>query len=281
MLLAVDIGNTNVTLGAFDMPASLDEPFASRPRRRWAFSSVVPRETDEFRILFRQLFADDGAERFAFSHAIVGSVVPPLGRPIREALAGCFPDLRAIEVESGRTSLPVRNAYKAPAEVGVDRLSNAVGGFRLFGAPLIVADIGTATTLDVVDRDADGPVYLGGVILPGPALAAAALSQRSAQLPRVDPTRPARVVGDTTIGAMRSGLYWGMVGAIDFLIDKIAEERGWSAVQTVATGGLSGPVAADSRRVNHAEPELTLFGFAEIWRHLQTAEAKTSEAPSA
>jgi len=274
MLLAIDIGNTNITLGAFDLPASLDQPFHPEPRLRWNLSSSGNKTVDEFRLLFRQLFADaagPGGAPLRFQYAALGTVVPALARPVTQGLLGALPGVELLEV-TALTPMPVANAYKNPSEVGIDRLANAVGGAILHGTPLIVIDIGTATTFDVVSAE---PRYLGGVILPGPALAADALSQRAARLPRVAPTRPEKTVGDTTVGALQSGLYWGMVGSIDFLAEKIMEELGWREAKIVATGGDADLIAKDSRRVSIADPRVTLFGFAEIWRHARLVAGRT------
>lgn len=262
MLLAVDIGNTNVTLGLYDPEAAPGAPLAPTPLRRWALSSQPMRTADEYRLTLRALLAE-GADAEAITETVVASVVPPLTRPIMTALRQAYPAARHLEVGHA-TPMPVRNLYRAPAEVGLDRLANAAGAVALFAPPIIVVDLGTATTFDLVDASR---AYLGGVIVPGPALMAEALSLRTARLPRIAPERPARIVGGSTVEALQSGLYWGTIGAIDYLVEAIERELGWEGATVVATGGEARAVMNDARRIGRVEPDLTLFGLSEIWRH--------------
>jgi type III pantothenate kinase len=270
MLLAVDIGNTQLTLGLYDRVPLEDpgrpSPPDPSPARHWRLSSTLSRTADEFRLLFRELMrAESTAPRV--DAIVLASVVPPITATVRAALEGAFPEAAragAILEMDHATPLPVRNSYRVPSEVGLDRLANAVGAAALYRLPAIVVDLGTATTFDLVSVERE---YLGGVIMPGPVLMAEALSQRTARLPRVAAVRPQRVVGATTAEALQSGLYWGLVGAIDRLIEGVRAELGWSDPTVVATGGDAKAIVNDSRYLSRVEPDLTLFGLAEVWRH--------------
>jgi len=260
MLLAVDVGNTNITMALFAVPKSGEE-FAA-PQQRWALSTRVPRTPDEVRWILRALWAD--VEGLAAPAAIaLGSVVPGAIAPLRDGMSELWPKAKLSVIESGVTPMPVRNAYERPTEVGVDRLANAVAGVSRYGSPIIVVDIGTAITFDIVDKE---PCYLGGLILPGPGLAAEALNLRTARLPRVAPGPTPRVVGRSTDEAMRAGLYWGLVGALDRIVEEIEREQGWPNAVTVATGGDAAGVVKQCRRIREIDPDLTLRGFAEVWR---------------
>jgi type III pantothenate kinase len=201
---------------------------------------------------------------------VIGSVVPSLQLLMEDAFDQLLPTAQRLVV-SHTTPLPVANTYPVPSEVGIDRLANAVGGFYRFGAPCIVVDFGTATTIDVLAPPLAGasdtrPRYLGGIILPGPRLAAEALNLRTARLPMVSPRATERIIADNTVEAIRSGLFWGMVGAIDYLIQEAARESQLSSYIAVATGGLGRDFLGRCKTLSHYEPELTLFGLHEIAR---------------
>jgi len=252
-LLAADIGNTNITLGFFDAELRLT--------RRWSLTSDARRTPDEYRLLLRELTRE--FPEFATLDAIVvGSVVPVLSSILEESLQVLFPKVPLRSV-TALTPMRVRNGYPVPSEVGIDRLANAVGGFKRWGAPIIVADFGTATTLDVVDAE---PCYLGGVILPGPRLAAEALNLRTARLPMVSPHPTEKIIAASTVEAIRSGLFWGMVGSIDYLVERAAEESGFKNWKGIATGGLGRDFVGRCRTLHHYDADLTLCGLAEIWR---------------
>src|SRR5262245_1288333 len=155
--------------------------------------------------------------------------------------------------------------YKKPAEVGADRMANSVVAYEQYGrakrAPLIVADLGTATTFDAVTAKGE---YLGGVICPGPQISAEALFQRAARLPRVDVRKPATVVGQTTVGAIESGLFYGYLGMVEGLITRIGAELGGGAL-CIATGGLAQLVAPETSLIHHVEIDLTLHGLRLVW----------------
>ena len=201
MLLAIDVGNTNIVLGVFDGERLVDS---------WRLATLRERTSDEIGIWVGQLFEHRGIDQSEVTGIVMGSVVPPLtGTFIK--MAQRYFDMTPLNVDSsvdtGMTIL-----YKNPAEVGADRILNGVAAYRLYGrerhVPMIVVDFGTATTFDALSAKGE---YLGGVICPGMQISADALFQRAARLPRVDVRKPCEVIGRTTVGAIESGLYYGYV----------------------------------------------------------------------
>jgi type III pantothenate kinase len=254
MLLAIDIGNTNIVLGVFDGQALI---------RSWRLQTVRERTPDELGLLVDGLFAHDKIDRSKISAIILGSVVPPLTTTTRAMVERYF-GVTALVVEPGLdTGMPI--LYENPAEVGADRIVNAIAAYERFGRnagrPLVVLDFGTATTLDAVTAKGE---YLGGAICPGVQISADALFQRAARLPRIDVRKPATVVGRTTVGAMESGLFYGYVGMVEGLVTRMSAELGGNAL-CVATGGLAEVIAPETALIHHVEPDLTLHGLKIVW----------------
>lgn len=254
MLLALDIGNTNIALGLFD---------GDECRHFWRLSSDTGRTIDEYAILLHQLFTLNKIDTDAIDAVVIGSVVPVLSVTLEPALRHVV-KARVFEVNHN-ARMPVANSYAKPREVGIDRLANAVGGIHFYGAPLIVVDIGTAITLDVISRERE---YLGGAILPGIEMSADALARRTARLPLIAPKAPRHVIGRTTVESIRSGILHGHVGAIDYLVESMWKELGYKTA-TVATGGLAPTILSESRRVKQVNEELTLHGLRQIYEHNQ------------
>jgi type III pantothenate kinase len=257
MLLAIDVGNTNIVLGVFDGEALVHS---------WRLQTLRERTSDELGLLVDGLFAHSRIEPVQIRGVILGSVVPPLTGTIR-AMAERYFGVTAMVIEPGvNTSMPI--LYENPSEVGADRIVNAVAAFAKFGrsgAPLIVVDFGTATTLDAITAKGE---YLGGAICPGVTISADALFQRAARLPRIDVRKPARVVGRTTVGAMESGLFWGYVGMVEGLVKRMTDELGGNAV-CVATGGLADVIAPETTLIQHVDADLTLHGLRIVWERNQ------------
>jgi type III pantothenate kinase len=258
MLLAIDIGNTNIVLGVFD---------ASRLVITWRLLTLRERTADEVGLMTAGLFAHHGIEMRRIDAVVIGSVVPVLTPILRTMSANYF----------GRDSLvvdPMTNAgmpilYERPAEVGADRIANSIAAYEQYGRksglPLIIADLGTATTFDAVTAKGE---YLGGVICPGPQIAADALFQRAARLPRVDVRKPERVIGHTTVGAIESGLFYGYLGMVEGLIGRITEELGGRATR-IATGGLAALMVPETKLFDAHEPDITLHGLRIVWERNQ------------
>jgi type III pantothenate kinase len=258
MLLALDVGNTNIVLGVFD---------GERLVRSWRLMTVRERTADELALLVEELFAHAGIGRSAVDGVILSSVVPPLTGAV-QAMAELSFGCRAVTVEPGlETGMPI--LYDNPSEVGADRLVNGIAAFEAYGRgagrPLIVVDFGTATTFDAITANGE---YLGGAICPGVQISADALFQRAARLPRIEVRRPDRVVGRTTVGAMESGLFWGYVDMVEGLVRRMSAELG-AGVRCVATGGLAEIIAPETTLIQHVEPDLTLDGLRIVWERNQ------------
>jgi type III pantothenate kinase len=254
MLLAIDIGNTNIVLGVFEAESLI---------RSWRLQTVRERTSDELGLLIDGLFSQSRIDRSRVGGIIVGSVVPPLTGTMLAMVEHCF-EQRALVVDPAiNTGMPI--LYDNPAEVGADRIVNAIAACDRFGAigrPMIICDFGTATTLDAVTANGE---YLGGAICPGVSISADALFQRAARLPRIEVRKPSRVVGRTTVGAMESGLFYGYVGMVEGLIRRMAEELGGNAV-CVGTGGLAAVIAPETRLIDHVDIDLTLHGLRIVWQ---------------
>ena len=258
MLLAIDVGNTNIVLGVFDGGALVQS---------WRLQTLRERTSDELGLLVDGLFAHSKIERVQVRGVIIGSVVPPLTGTMR-AMALRYFGVSSLIVEPGvNTIMPI--LYENPSEVGADRIVNAIAAYEHFGRggaqPLIVLDFGTATTFDAITAKGE---YLGGAICPGVQISADALFQRAARLPRIEVRKPARIIGQTTVGAMESGLFYGYVGMVEGLVQRMGDELGGNAL-CVATGGLAGVIAPETPLIHHVDPDLTLHGLRIVWERNQ------------
>jgi type III pantothenate kinase len=249
LLLAVDAGNTQITLGAFRDQALI---------QTWRLHTHPHYTSDELGTQWRELL-EDAALGADVSGVIIASVVPSLDEPLAEA---ALRYLRCTPlVVSAATSLGIRNLYKNPQEVGADRLVNAVAVHALVGGPAIVVDFGTATTFDCVSARGD---YLGGVIAPGLEIAQEALVSRTAKLPRVIFQAPSSVLGKSTTESLQSGLFYGYVSLVEGLLTRLTHEmRG--RPKAVATGGLSPVIGPRIKMITRIMPTLTLEGLRIIW----------------
>ncbi|HYB13299.1 MAG TPA: type III pantothenate kinase [Myxococcota bacterium] len=249
-LLAIDIGNTNVTLGLFD-----DADGHGKLSHHWRIGTHRDQTSDEVSVVLRSLFDQAGRRTHEITDGIVSSVVPPL-LPIWERVCSKLFERAPMIVGPGiRTGMPVR--YENPREVGADRIVNAVAAFEMHGGPIIAVDFGTATTFDCVSAQGE---YLGGAIFPGIQIAMDALFQRTALLHRVELSRPKSVIGKTTTGALQSGLLFGYAGMVDAMVGRIRGELGAEA-RCIATGGLAQRIASETTTIERVEPFLTLEGL--------------------
>ena len=254
MLLVIDVGNTNTVLGVFDQKKLI---------AHWRLSTQHKQTVDEWGILARNLFALEHIEPRAVQGLIIASVVPPLDS-ILEQMAARYFNLTAVFVRADEnTAMPVR--YVPPQDVGADRIVNGVAAFEKYGGPCIVVDFGTATTFDAVSEQGE---YLGGVIAPGIGIAAEALFTRAARLPRVDIRQPARVIGNTTVGSMQSGLYYGYLSLVDGILERMLAELGPNC-RVVATGGQAELLAKSSKHIQETDAVLTLAGLRILWERQQ------------
>ena len=250
MLLATDIGNTGISIGAFKGKELIST---------WHIATGIHKTTDEYAVLILSLLENKGLKPQDINNAIICSVVPPLV-PVFEEVFQRYLGASTLVVEAG-VKTGVRISMDNPREVGADRIVNAVAAHQLYGGPVIVIDFGTATTFDVVSEDGD---YLGGAIAPGIAIAIEALFARTAVLPRVDLVSPKRAIGRNTVAAMQSGIVFGYVGLIEGIVNRIQQELGAKAM-VVATGGYANLLAQETQVIEVVNSDLTLVGLRLIY----------------
>jgi type III pantothenate kinase len=266
MLLVLDVGNTNTVLGVFAKADGAGSHHYEHLAANWRVATVATQTVDEYGVLFRNLFAMDKIEVKGIHGIIISSVVPPLDSTLRQVCERYF-NTRPLFIEPGvKTGMPV--LYENPAEVGADRIVNSVAAFEKFGGPCVVVDFGTATTFDCVSAKGE---YQGGVICPGIGISADALFEKTARLPRVDIRKPARVIGSTTVGSLQSGLYYGYLGLVDGILERLLGEMGEDAT-VVATGGLAELIGTGSKYIKHVDDLLTLDGLRIIWERNMAAK---------
>ena len=246
MLLAIDVGNTNITMGA----CAGDDLVAT-----WRTSTEARWQPDQCSIQLQGLLAMKQVARADIDAVVLCSVVPPLTPVFEEACAATF-GVAPLVVGAGiRTG--VRILYEPPRDVGADRVVDAAAAYRLYGGPLVIVDFGTATVFDAVTREGD---YLGGALFPGLEIASEALVQRTSQLRRVEMTAPKSVIGRNTVAALQSGLVYGHVALVEGMIARFRSELGPEA-RAVATGGLADLVASQTDVFHAVNPNLTLLGL--------------------
>jgi type III pantothenate kinase len=273
MLLALDVGNTNMKLGLYrlDSPAA-DSPAAdpahqqARPdlAAHWRLTTHRAQTVDEYGALFINLFQMNGLSPNDVTHIIVSSVVPPIDSTLRQVCELYFHQ-QPLFVEPGiKTGMPV--LVDNPAELGADRLADAIAAFEKYGGPCIVVNFGTATKFEVISERGE---YLGGAIAPGLGISADALFSRAAKLGRIDIKRPPKVIGTNTVTHLQSGLYYGYIGLVDGILERIFTELG-TRPKVVATGGLAQLVAADSRSIDEIDDMLTLDGLRILFERNRT-----------
>jgi type III pantothenate kinase len=250
MLMAIDIGNTNITVGMFK-----DEEL----RATWRIATGIFRMADEYAVILLSLLRQQGLEARDVTEVSMCSVVPTVTATFEEMCRNYFKASTLIVKAGVKTGVRIR--MDNPAEVGTDRIVDAAAAHHLYGGPLIIVDLGTATTFDTVSKEGD---YLGGAIAPGLSAAAEALFTRTAMLPRVELTRPEHAIGTNTVAAMQSGLVFGYVGLIEGIIARIQHEIKEKA-RVVATGGYSSLIAQETSVIDEVNPDLTLVGLRLIY----------------
>jgi len=250
MLLAIDIGNTDITLGVFE-----DEEL----RATWHMATSVHRMADEYAALLLNLLQHQGLKAADIKEVVLCSVVPPLIATFEEFIQRYF-HVSPLVIGAGvKTGVSIR--VDNPREVGADRVVNAAAANHLYGGPVIITDLGTATTFDAVSKEGD---YLGGVIASGISTAAEALFRRAAMLPRVELARPKNVIGTSTTTAMQSGLIFGYVGLVEGIVARMQRELGEKAM-VVATGGYAELIAKETEVIDKVNTDLTLIGLRLIY----------------
>ncbi len=246
MLLTADIGNTNITLGAFDGEALLAS---------WRLSTDARRQPDEYAAILRAILPMRNVTPEAIDSAIICSVVPPLTAVFEDVCKSGF-GVTPLVVGTGiRTG--VRILYDSPRDVGADRIVDAAAAYRLYGGPIIVVDFGTATVFDAVTGEGE---YLGGALFPGINLAAEALFLGTSQLRRVELSPPRTAIGRNTVAALQSGLVFGHVAMVEGMVKRFKDELSPGA-KVIATGGLAPLIATETQVFHAVNPDLTLVGL--------------------
>jgi type III pantothenate kinase len=254
LLMAVDVGNTNIVLGIYDLDQGPRAPLDVS----WRMATSRERTVDEYGLSSLGMLAHRGITAADIGQVVISSVVPPL-HPVLDGWLRTYFQVEPLWIEPGiKTGLKV--LLDNPLELGADRIVNAVAGLELYGAPLIAVDFGTATTFDIINNRRE---YLGGIISPGLKISAEALFQRASRLPRVELAEPERLVGRSTVQAMQSGLYYGYVGLVDGILARLLEV--YPTSQVVATGGLAQVIAPASKYIRHIATVLTLEGLRILW----------------
>jgi type III pantothenate kinase len=250
MLLAIDIGNTNITFGLYE---------SENLGPRWRIRTIHEKMPDEYGILLDQLFRHRGCRPDQVTGAVIASVVPPL-TPVFEQACREYVGQEPLVVDAG-TKTGVRIRYDNPRDVGADRIVDAAAVKALYSLPACVVDFGTATTFDAISAEGD---YLGGAIAPGIGIAAQALFERTAKLPRVELTRPPSAIGRNTPHAMQSGLLFGYVGLVEGMVARFKAELG-PETRVIGTGGLAEIIARETDVIDVVDPWLTLHGLRIIY----------------
>ena len=254
MLLALDVGNTNITIGAFDN---------RKLTSRWRLRTIHEQTADEWGVLMRNLFALASLDLARVDGIIIASVVPPLDSSLTAMAERYFNTKPAFITPD--TDIGIKVLYDNPKEVGADRVINGVAAYELYGGPCVVVDLGTTINFDVVSANAE---YLGGMICPGIGMSITGLFARAAKLPMVDFREPARVIGKNTVNSIQSGLYYGFAGMIDGILERVIAELG-PETKTVGTGGQARLIQRASRYIKEINEDLTLEGLEIVWRRIR------------
>ena len=247
MILVIDVGNTNTEIGAFEGDKILYS---------WRFMSKTPRTSDEFAVTFRGFFQNDGLDCDAVESIIVSSVVPSIMHSMYNGLIKVF-GKDPITVGPGiRTGMPILTSE--PAELGTDRIVDAVAAYHYYGGPLLVLDFGTATTFDYVNRDG---AFVAEVTAPGIQIASEALFKNAAQLPNIAIKKPVSILAKDTVTSMQAGLVYGYIGQVEYIINRMIEETGEQDIKVIATGGYGRMFSEEVARIDVYDAQLALKGL--------------------
>jgi len=250
MLLALDIGNTSIAIGAFD---------GEELKLTWRLATAMGRMPDEYASTLLPLFQQEGLKPSDITDVCIASVVPPLNTTFEQLFERYF-KIKPMVVGTG-TKTGIRVKMDNPREVGPDRVVHAVAAYRLYGGPVIVVSMGTATTFDTITRDGE---YVGGAIAPGINISAEALYTRTSMLRRIELVRPSKAIGSNTVAAMQSGVVFGYIGLVEGIIARIQKELPEKA-KVVVTGGYAELIAKETRVIDVMNPHLILTGLRMVY----------------
>ncbi len=250
MILLIDVGNTNVTIGACE---------GNEIKASWRMTTNKDQTSDEIGVTLRNFLTYNEIDIANIEGTIISSVVPPIMYSLTHAVRKYIGTEPIIVKSSSKMGLTIK--VDNPKEVGADRLVNAVAAIKKYKAPLIIVDFGTATTFCTINKDKE---YLGGVILPGVKISLNALVEKTAKLPRIEIAKPESIIGTNTVSSMQAGMYYGYAGSVDNIVTKIKEELGEDAT-VIATGGLARMIAKEAKTIDTIDSELTLEGLKIIY----------------
>ena len=251
MLLAVDVGNTNITIGVFDGEKLLGS---------YRLTTAITRTSDEYGISIGDIMAMNGLDRKSITAAVIASVVPAVMHSLTSGIIKYF-HVKPLIVEAG-VKTGIRIATENPKQIGADRIVDAAGAYGLYGGPVLVLDFGTATTYDMVDESG---AFVAGVTAPGIRMSARALWQDAAKLPEVEIIKPASIMAKETVSSMQAGLVYGQIGQTEYIVRHMIEESGYKNVKVVATGGLGGMISKETKCIDIYNPDLTLVGIQMVY----------------
>ncbi len=247
MLLTIDAGNTNITIGVFDQ----DKLVGS-----FRVTTKINRTSDEFGIVFKEILKANNLDANQVRDVIIASVVPNIMHSLTSAIIKYF-KITPIIIEAG-IKTGIRILTENPKQLGADRIVDAAGAYELYGGPVLVIDFGTATTYDLVDATGS---FIAGVTAPGLRTCAKALTQEAAKLPEVEIKKPSKILAKETITSMQAGLVYGQLGQTEYIVNHMVEESGLENVKVVATGGLGNLIANETKCIDIYNPNLTLYGM--------------------
>ncbi|MGN0164865.1 MAG: type III pantothenate kinase [Lachnospiraceae bacterium] len=248
MLLAIDVGNTNLTFGVFDRDDKIIATFR--------MTTKIPRTSDEYGIMVINILREKNIDKGMIEDIMISSVVPDIMHSLTSGMIkylGKKPYIVGVGTKTG-LKLPVAN----PAELGADRIVDAVAGYDLYGGPVLVLDFGTATTYDLITEDGS---FTAGITSPGIRISANALWNEAAKLPEIEIKKPDSILAKNTVTSMQAGLVYGYIGQVEYIIKKVIEETGYTNLKVVATGGLGRIIAEETDLIQVYDPDLTLKGI--------------------
>ena len=247
MLLTIDVGNTNITLGVFDGETMVGT---------FRINTKISRTSDEYGVVIGELMELNHINRDGISDVIIASVVPALMHSLTSSIIKYF-NVKPIIVEAG-IKTGIRVATENPKQIGADRIVDAAAAYHLYGGPVLVLDFGTATTYDMVDEKG---AFVAGVTAPGIRISAKALWQDAAKLPEIEIKKPNNILAKETISSMQAGLVYGQIGQTEYIVKNMIRESGYENIKVVATGGLGGMIAKETDCIDIYDPDLTLKGM--------------------